>query len=140
MDLARDLARALDPVVLMEQASLSPDPWQQQFLRSEAKRQLLLCSRQSGKSQVTAVLALHEALYRAPCLILLLSRALRQSQELFRKVLDVYRTVDATVPPEQESALQLEFQNGSRIVSLPGKEETIRGYSGVRLLVVDEAA
>src|SRR5205807_4237403 len=35
---------------------------------------------------------------------------------------------------------RLELANGSRVVSLPGKEETVRGYSGVRLLVVDEAA
>lgn len=55
-------------------------------------------------------------------------------------MLDVYRTVEQTVPSELESASRLELQNGSRIVSLPGKEETIRGYSGVRLLVVDEAA
>jgi len=30
--------------------------------------------------------------------------------------------------------------NGSRIVSLPGAEQTIRGYSGVDLLIIDEAA
>jgi hypothetical protein len=30
--------------------------------------------------------------------------------------------------------------NGSRIVSLPGDEKNIRGYSGVSLLIVDEAA
>jgi hypothetical protein len=30
--------------------------------------------------------------------------------------------------------------NGSRIISLPGDEETIRGYSGVRRLIVDEAS
>ena len=140
MTLARDLARALDPSMLMEQAGLSPDLWQREFLRSQAKRQLLLCSRQSGKSTVVAALTLHVALYQAPCLILLLSRALRQSQELFRKVLDVYRAVDHTVPPEAESALRLELTNGSRIISLPGKEETVRSYSGVRLLVIDEAA
>jgi hypothetical protein len=140
MDMASDLARALDPAILMEQAGLPPDPWQRQFLRSESKRQLLFCSRQNGKSTVVATLALHEALYRAPCLILLLSRALRQSQELFRKVLDVYRTIDQTVPPEAESALSLELVNGSRIVSLPGKEETVRSYSGIRSLVIDEAA
>jgi phage FluMu gp28-like protein len=40
----------------------------------------------------------------------------------------------------QESALTLEFDNGSRIVALPGKEATIRGFSGVSLLVVDEAS
>jgi hypothetical protein len=34
----------------------------------------------------------------------------------------------------------LTLSNGSRLVSLPGKETTVRGYSGVRLLVVDEAA
>jgi hypothetical protein len=34
----------------------------------------------------------------------------------------------------------MELVNGSRVIALPGKEETIRGYSGVDLLVVDEAA
>lgn len=140
MDMARDLALALDAALLMEQAGLPPDPWQRKFLRSEAKRQLLLCSRQSGKSLVTATLALHTALYQAPCLTLLLSRALRQSQELFRKVLEVYRAMGETVKPEAESALRLELTNGSRILSLPGTEETVRSYSGVGLLVIDEAA
>jgi hypothetical protein len=138
--LAHDLALALDATLLMHAAGLMPDAWQQGVLRSDAKRQLLLCSRQSGKSTVTAVLALHAALYQAPALVLLLSPSLRQSQELFRKVLDVYGVLEATVPPKQESALRLELQNGSRILCLPGKEETIRGFSGVRLLVVDEAA
>jgi len=137
---ARDLALALDPALLMEQAGFLPDHWQQQVLRSASKRQLLLCSRQSGKSTVIASMAMHEALYHAPCLILLLSRALRQSQELFRKVLDVYRALGETVEPEAETALGLELTNGSRIISLPGKEETVRSYSGVRLLVIDEAS
>src|SRR5207244_1618180 len=39
-----------------------------------------------------------------------------------------------------ESALQLTLANGSRVVALPGEEATIRCYSGVRLLVIDEAA
>jgi len=137
--LARDLAIALDPSLLMEHAGLVPDTWQRDFLRSEAKRQLLLCSRQSGKSTACATLALHTAIYHAPALVLLLSPSLRQSQELFRKVLDVYRLIDE-IPTEQESALRLELTNGSRIVSLPGKEETIRGFSGAKLLVIDEAS
>jgi hypothetical protein len=36
--------------------------------------------------------------------------------------------------------LRLELVNGSRIISLPGTEETIRGYSGGALLVIDEAS
>ncbi len=34
----------------------------------------------------------------------------------------------------------MELSNGSRIVVLPGKEATIRGFSGVNLLVIDEAS
>ena len=138
--LAHDLALALDPARLMQACGLPPDPWQAALLRSPASRVLLLCCRQSGKSTTTASLALHTALYQPLALVLLLSPSLRQSQELFRKVLTAYRTLDVAVPPEQESALRLELTNGSRIVSLPGTEATIRGYSGVRLLIIDEAA
>jgi hypothetical protein len=138
--IAADLAVGLDPVLLAERAGLDPDPWQRDVLRSTADRMLLNCSRQSGKSTVTAVLAVHTALYEPGSLSLMLSKAQRQSQELFRKCLDVYRALDQRVPLEAESALRLELENGSRIVSLPGKEDTIRGYSGVRLLAIDEAA
>ena len=79
-------------------------------------------------------------LYQPGSLILLLSPSLRQSQELFRKVKAFYHATPHRPAVEQESALQMELVNGSRIVALPGKEETIRGYSGVALLVVDEAA
>ena len=34
----------------------------------------------------------------------------------------------------------MELANGSRIEALPGTEKTIRGFSGVDLLVVDEAS
>ncbi len=44
------------------------------------------------------------------------------------------------MPAESETALTLTLDNGNRIVSLPGKEGTIRGYSGARLIVVDEAS
>ena len=138
--LASDLAMALDPTHLVKAAGLKPDDWQVRALRSGASRMLLNCSRQSGKSTVSAALAVHTALYEPGSLVLLLSPSLRQSQELFRKALDFYRAAAQPERPEAESALRLELANGSRIVSLPGKEGTIRGYSGVRLLVIDEAA
>ena len=140
MGIAADLALALDPARLAIQAGIEPDDWQARVLRSAAPRLLLDCSRQSGKSTVTALLAVHTAIYEPGALVLLLSPSLRQSQELFKKCLSVYRTLDRPVPPEAKSALRLELENGSRIVSLPGKETTIRGYSGVGLLVIDEAA
>jgi len=140
MSIAMDLAAALDPARFAERAGIAPDGWQADVLRSTAPRMLLNCSRQSGKSTTTAVLAMHTALYQPDSLILLLSPSLRQSQELFRKCLQVYGATARTVEPEAESALRLELTNGSRLVSLPGKEATVRGYSGVRLLLVDEAS
>jgi hypothetical protein len=138
--LARDLAFALDPAALAGAAGLAPDPWQAAVLRSRTPRILLNCSRQAGKSSVTAVLAVHTALYEAGALVLLLSPSLRQSQELFKKALGIYRAFDHSVSAEIESALRLELSNGSRILSLPGNQQTVRGFSGVRLLAVDEAA
>src|SRR5215212_1500888 len=67
--------------------SLDPDPWQEQLLRSEAPRGMLNCCRQSGKSTMAAVIALHRALTVPRSLVLCLAPALRQSQELFGKVL-----------------------------------------------------
>jgi hypothetical protein len=139
--LAEDLAAALDPVRFAEAAGFPElDPWQRRALRSASRRQLFNCSRQSGKTSVAAIRAAWEAIYEAHSLILLLSPSLRQSQEAFRACLDIYRARGAPVPPTAESALRLELANGSRIVSLPGHEQTIRGYSGVRTLIVDEAA
>lgn len=139
--LADRLALALDPVRLAARAGLTPDPWQADLLRSDARQLLLLCSRQAGKSTVSSLLAVDEAVHRAPALVLLLAPALRQAQELFRKVKGVLQALDDVAPPvTQESALGLELANGSRVLALPGQEGTIRGYSAVSLLVVDEAA
>lgn len=138
--LAADLACAFDPATLSEAAGIVPDPWQAQLLRSTSQRLLLNCSRQSGKSTMVATLAVHTAVYTPRSLVLLVSPTLRQSGELFKKATTAYRALGRPVPSESESALQLALDNGSRIVSLPGKEGTIRGYSGVRLLAIDEAA
>lgn len=131
----------MEPAAVMTLAGFKPDPWQTQALSSRSSRAIWLASRQSGKSLTAAALALREAMLTPGALVLLLSPTQRQSGELFRdKVLRLYNALGRPVAAEQESALQLTLANGSRVVSLPGTEETIRGYSGVRLLVVDEAA
>ncbi len=131
-----------DAVLMAERAGITPDGWQSDLLRSDAKQMILLCSRQSGKSTITSILALHQAIYTANSLILLLSPSLRQSQELFRKLQDFYNALDSDYLPQavEESALRMELSNGSRIIALPGKEATIRGFSGVSLLIIDEAS
>jgi hypothetical protein len=39
-----------------------------------------------------------------------------------------------------DSVLKIEFENGSRILALPGTGDTIRGLSGAALIVIDEAS
>jgi len=139
----RRIEREKDDAVLMAlRAGIEPDAWQADLLQSDAKQMILLCSRQSGKSTITSILALHQAIYTANSLILLLSPSLRQSQELFRKLQDFYNALESDSLPQaaHESALRMELSNGSRIIALPGKEATIRGFSGVSLLIIDEAS
>jgi hypothetical protein len=138
--LAGDLKLALDRVAFARALGVDPDPWQEDLLRSTSDRVLLNCSRQSGKSTISAIIALHRALYHPGSLVLALAPALRQSQELFGKVAAFYRDLGRPIAPQGERKLSLELENGSRIITLPGSEKTIRGFGGVSLLIVDEAS
>jgi hypothetical protein len=124
---------------LMAKLGLAPDPWQLEVLEGGHPRLLLNCSRQAGKSTVVAVLSLLEALWVPGTLVLLLSRSHRQAYELFRRVLEYHRRLGRFLL-DRKSGDELLLTNYSRIVCLPCQEETIRGYSGVSLLVIDEAA
>jgi hypothetical protein len=135
-----DLRLALDRVAFSEHLGVRPDVWQTNFLRSSSDRVLLNCSRQSGKSTMSAVVGLHRALYHPGSLVLCLAPALRQSQELFGKVIALYRESGRPITSTAERKLSLELQNGSRLISLPGSEKTIRGFSGAAMLIVDEAS
>ena len=136
-----ELALALDPALFFERAvGAPPDPWQAAFLRSRSPRSLLLCSRQSGKSTVVAAAALHELLYRPGSLVLCLAPSWRQSGELFRKAMSMYLAMGQPVKARSRSAAQMELENGSRLVSLPGEDGTVRSFSSVSLLLIDEAA
>jgi hypothetical protein len=127
-------------IELARRAGLEPDDWQRAVLASCSRRQLVNCCRQSGKSTMAAVVAIDTALSIPRSLTLLVSPTLRQSGELFRKALAVYRAADRPVPADAETALSLSLTNGSRVISLPGSEATVRGYSGVALLAIDEAS
>jgi hypothetical protein len=140
LDEMNDLAIRLDPSLLLDDLGFTPDPWQRDVLRSVADRLLLLCCRQAGKSTTSATLALYTALYEPGALVLLVSPSLRQSGELYRKVVNFYNDLGRPVPATQDSAISLTLASGSRIVSLPGSPNTIRGFSGPSLIVADEAA
>src|SRR5215469_3516210 len=138
--MAKDLARALDPVLIASDCGISLDDWQADLMRSTAPRVLLLCARQTGKSTVSGLIALATAIRQAGALVLLVSPSQRQSGELFRSVMRHLRALENAPQITAESALRLELANGARIVALPGDERTIRGFAGAALIVLDEAA
>src|SRR4051812_29821300 len=107
-----DLALALDRVAFARAVGIEkPDPWQVALLRSQSPRVLLNCSRQSGKSTVSGILALHTALYYPGSLILCLAPSERQSKELFSKIASFYGALGQTVPSDSARKLGMELDN-----------------------------
>ncbi|HWK96173.1 MAG TPA: terminase family protein [Pseudolabrys sp.] len=140
MNLGADLARALDPVRFALDCSIDADPWQRDLLTSTTSRAALLCSRQSGKTTVTALIALHCALYAPGSLIIIVSPSQAQSGEMLRSIKALHSMLDGVPEAIGDSVLKFELTNGSRILALPGSAATVRGYAAPALVIVDEAA
>ncbi len=138
--LTSNLKYALDPVRFAEMLGFEPDPWQETALRWTGKKLMMCCSRQAGKSTVSAIVALHRIMFSPGSLVLLVSPSQRQSGELFKKVTELIKMLPAKVEKVEDNRLSVTLRNSSRIVSLPSTEATIRGYSGASLIIIDEAA
>lgn len=137
----KNIAETLDPVIFARNnLNFIPDPWQANVLRSSEKRIILCCCRQSGKSTVSAILALHKALSFKDNLILIVSPSQRQSSELFKKVSNFIYLLPEQPEKLEDNKLSVTFINGSRIVSLPSQEATLRGFSAPSMVILDEAA
>ncbi len=117
-----------------------PDVRQAEVLSSSAKRAILNCTRQWGKSTIAAAKAVHRAVTQDKSLVLVASPTDRQSAELIRKAAEMVMTLGITPRGDGDNQTSLLFPNGSRIVGLPGMEATVRGFSAVSLLLIDEAS
>jgi hypothetical protein len=137
--LIADLKLATDPVQFAKLLGIEPDPWQETALRYRGKKLLLCCSRQSGKSTVSAILALHKVIFNPGVTVLLVSPSARQSSELFSKVTGLIKQLPVKLEKIVDNRLSVVLANGSRIISLPSSESTIRGYSA-DLVIMDESA
>lgn len=140
MKIAADLRLALDPVAYAQAVGIDPDPAQAAVLRSKAKRLLLCCTRQWGKSTTVSLRAAHRAIYRPGSLILCISPSDRQSAELFDKVADAVRKSPGSPKRTEDNKRSMRLDNGSRVVALPGSPDTIRGFSAPSMVLADEAA
>jgi len=139
--LTNDLKYHLDPVrFATEVLGFEPDEWQKRVLEWRGKKLILNCSRQSGKSTVAGILGVHRALYFPNSLILLVSPSQRQSSELFRKVTEQLNILPDKPKRTEDNKLSVALENGSRIISLPSTEQTVRGFSGASLIICDEAS
>jgi hypothetical protein len=134
---AKEISRY--PVEFAMSVGICPDDWQIAVLASNHPRTILCCGRQTGKSTVGAVLAVHKALTRPGSTVLVVAPGERQAKLLFSKARRLYEQAGHPLPAHSHRRTGLELANGSIIEALPAVERTTRGYS-VDLLIVDEAA
>jgi hypothetical protein len=127
------------PVEFATSVGVIPDVWQIEALASDHPRKILCCGRQTGKSTVGAVLAIHKALTQPGSTVLVVAPGERQAKLLFSKARRLYEQAGHPLPAHSHRRTGLELSNGSVIEALPAVERTTRGYS-VDLLIVDEAA
>lgn len=120
--------------------AFDPDPTQQIILRSSAKRGILNCTRQWGKTTVSAAKAVHRAFTVPNSLILVASPGLRQSGEWMRRAADMLAHLGIAKHGDGNNRISLLLPNGSRIVGLPEAEAKVRGFSALSMLIIDEAA
>ncbi len=117
-----------------------PDEKQREVLESGAARGILNCTRQWGKSTTAAAMAVHRAYTRPKSLVVVASPGERQSGEFLRKAGEFVSKLGIALKGDGDNKISLELPNGSRIVGLPGTEGTVRGFSSVSLMLIDEAS
>ncbi len=108
---------------------------------SRGRRIALNCCRQAGKSTAVGWRVAHRALFTPNYFVVCTAPSDRQSLELFQKIRGPLQAAgELDERPVKDNMHELVLQNGSRIICLPSNADTIRGFSAVNELLVDEAA
>jgi hypothetical protein len=120
----------------------NPDESQAMILEAAAcsPRIALNCNRQWGKSTIAAILAVHRLYMEAGTTVLIVAPSGRQSGETLRKVGMFLSVLGVSTCGDGVNERSLVLPNGSRVVSLPPVADTVRGFSDVSLVILDEAA
>jgi hypothetical protein len=119
--------------------NFQPDAVQSRILGATANHIILCCTRQFGKSTITAIRALHHAWHHSRSLVLVAAPTARQSGEWIEKSSAFLRILGVKPRGDGRNPNSLVLPNGSRLVGLPGVAANIRGFSSVSLLLIDEA-
>lgn len=117
-----------------------PLEWQYDYLE-EWRNAVVLKGRQVGASTCAGVIAVCNTLSVDHTLALVVSPSLKQSTEVKQRATDAARALAKLVGLRitGDSTTQISFSNGSRVVSLPGSQKSVRGWTA-DFLVIDEAA
>ncbi len=115
---------------------LTPDEWQEDFLSSQAELLLALCSRQIGKTAATSILAYDTVTRGDECLIM--APAERQSKLMLKRILFALRQDPYAPAVVRSTQTELECVNGGTVYCVPQSSDTIRGFSAIALLVLEE--
>ena len=117
-------------------------PYQKKVIIDNSKVKILNFSRQIGKSWTAAYLATQKCLMKQNGLVIYLStgqRAADESLKTCKKFGDAIKVLSDGKITYDSTASCITYSNGSRIMTLPGKPESCRGWT-VDLLVCDEMA
>lgn len=128
-----------DPSYPFAALNLTPDPWQAKYLADRFPRQALLCCRRAGKSLTSAAKTWTHCLAAPDRTALVFSPTLRQSVEYCRYVRKFDKAAGHPVKVARQSLTQVEWANGSRLLSLPDSHEGVVGFTPTRI-VIDEAS
>ncbi len=116
-------------------------PYQRRIFTDTSRFIAVLASRQCGKSLTLAAKAVYEAISAPNSLTCIVSVNERSAQEFLRKILQWSQACRLYRPDLVEysnNASQIQFSNGSRIITLPSSPSALRGFSGN--IIWDEAA
>jgi hypothetical protein len=136
----REIAYRLDPTLWAQEVlGVSPQDWQEQFLRAPRGASILvLTARQVGKTTVAAWGMAHTAIFQPGSLSVVACPRQQQSAEAIRKVREMVLIGGAKLVTDNVYCIEL--NNGSRVLALPGSDDSIRGLTVDGWIVVDEAA
>jgi terminase large subunit-like protein len=140
MNTKREIAYRLDATLWAQEVlGVSPQDWQAQFLRAQRGASILvLTARQVGKTTVAAWGMAHTAIFKPGSLSVVACPRQQQSAEAIRKVREMVLIAGAKLVTD--NVYGIELANGSRVLALPGSDESIRGLTVDGWILVDEAA
>ena len=140
MNSLREAAYQVDPALWVRKAlNMTPSAWQEEFLRAPLGASILaLTARQVGKTTTAAWAIANSMLFTPGSLSVIACPAQRQSAEAVRRVRGAL--IKAGAELESDNVFALELKNGSRVLALPGSDDSIRGLTVDGWIVADEAA